>query len=100
MITTWNLIHLLIVLWYWACSYRRDFVHYLLSSAALFLLSSLLEASPISWEMTGPCSNTSVAFVEQRARMTYGVGAVVLSSSLAAAGGVVLDLMHGVGGCV
>jgi len=32
--------------------------------------------------------------------MTYRVGAVVLGGSLAAAGGVVLDIVHGVGGCV
>jgi hypothetical protein len=32
--------------------------------------------------------------------VTYGVGTVVLGSSLAAAGGRVLDLVHGVGGCV
>ena len=32
--------------------------------------------------------------------ITYGVGAVVLSSSLAAAGGALFDIVHGVRGCV
>jgi hypothetical protein len=92
------------VLWYarvWACSYRRDCVRYLLSSAALFLSSSLLAGSPRPSAMTGPCLERSVALEGKRERlMTYRVGTVVLSSGLAAAGGAVLDIVHGVGRCV
>lgn len=50
--------------------------------------------------MTGPWFIVNSARGNVGRAMTYGVGAVVLSSSLAATGGTGLGLVHGVGRCV